>query len=174
MALYERRAEDWDRDRGRATADRPAFEASWLNEFLAKLVGIEVLDLGCGSGDPIARYLIERDIALTGVDSSPSLVSICSEKFPVMNWICADMRIVNLQRTFDGIIAWHSLIHLTPDDQIAMFQIFSRHARKGAMLMFTSGHAHGEVIGRWHGEPLYHGSLDPAEYKALLSANGFE
>ena len=32
---------------------------------------------------------------------------------------------------------------------------------------------HGEAIGDLHGEALYHASLDPAEYRALLAANGF-
>ena len=40
--------------------------------------------------------------------------------------------------------------------------------------MFTSGPAFGEAIGTFEGEPLYHGSLDPAEYRALLDAQGFE
>jgi hypothetical protein len=39
--------------------------------------------------------------------------------------------------------------------------------------MFTSGPDHGEEIGEWMGEPLYHGSLAPKEYRALLEANGF-
>ena len=43
-----------------------------------------------------------------------------------------------------------------------------------AALMFTSGPAHGEAIGSYRGEPLYHASLDAAEYRTLLSANGFE
>ena len=40
--------------------------------------------------------------------------------------------------------------------------------------MFTSGPAYGEAIGEWRGEPLYHASLDPAEYRALLDENDFE
>ena len=40
--------------------------------------------------------------------------------------------------------------------------------------MFTSGPAHGEAIGSYRGEPLYHASLDAAEYRALFSANGFD
>lgn len=39
--------------------------------------------------------------------------------------------------------------------------------------MFTSGPAHGEAIGSYQGEPLYHASLDAAEYHSLLRANGF-
>jgi hypothetical protein len=54
-----------------------------------------------------------------------------------------------------------------------MFPVFRRHASPNAALMFTSGPAHGEAIGSFGGEPLYHASLDPAEYRSLLDQNGF-
>ncbi|MBN9262953.1 MAG: SAM-dependent methyltransferase, partial [Hyphomicrobium sp.] len=69
---------------------------------------------------------------------------------------------------------WDSFFHLTVEDQRAMFAIFRAHAAPGAALMFTSGPAHGEAIGSYCGEPLYHASLDADEYTTLLKANGFE
>src|ERR1041384_3755382 len=63
--------------------------------------------------------------------------------------------------------------HLRMDDQRPMFERFAAHARPGAPLMFTSGPAHGEAIGSFCGEPLYHGSLDPADYEGLLRKPGF-
>jgi len=44
----------------------------------------------------------------------------------------------------------------------------------GAALLFTAGPAAGEAIGDLFGDLLYHDSLDPAEYRDLLAANGFE
>jgi len=41
-------------------------------------------------------------------------------------------------------------------------------------LMFTSGPAHGEAIGTFQGEPLYHASLDAREYRSLLNTSGFD
>ena len=54
-----------------------------------------------------------------------------------------------------------------------MFPLCARHAALGAPLMFTSGTGHGTAIGEFEGEPLYHGSLAPEEYRALLTENGF-
>ena len=54
-----------------------------------------------------------------------------------------------------------------------MFAVFRDHAASRAALMFTSGPALGEAIGEFEGEPLYHASLDPDEYRALLMAHGF-
>jgi hypothetical protein len=54
-----------------------------------------------------------------------------------------------------------------------MFPVFRRHAAPGTTLLFTSGPAQGVAIGEYHGSPLYHASLDAAEYRDLLAANGF-
>ena len=54
-----------------------------------------------------------------------------------------------------------------------MFAVFREHAAPSAALMFTSGRAHGEAIGEFEGEPLYHASLDPDEYRALFDQHGF-
>jgi hypothetical protein len=40
--------------------------------------------------------------------------------------------------------------------------------------MFTSGPRHSEMTGAYQSEPLYHASLDGAEYHALLDENGFK
>ena len=84
------------------------------------------------------------------------------------------MRTLQLDRTFNGIIAWDSFFHLSQSDQRRMFAIFTRHAATGAALMFTSGPSAGEVVGSYRGDPLYHASLDSAEYRALLHYGGFE
>jgi hypothetical protein len=84
------------------------------------------------------------------------------------------MRTLSLPQRFDGMLAWDSFFHLDPEDQRRMFPVFRRHAAPCAALMFTSGPAHGEAIGSYQGEPLYHASLDASEYRAILNANGFE
>src|SRR5512139_1225680 len=83
------------------------------------------------------------------------------------------MRYLAVRRRFPGLIACDSFFHLTFDDQRRRFPSFPAHALPGAPLWFSSGPRHGEAIGTLHGEPLYHASLDPAEYRSLLAANGF-
>jgi SAM-dependent methyltransferase len=170
ISLYQRHADDWDRERG-----RNLFEKAWLDQLLALLpLRPSILDMGCGSGEPIAGYFIDNGCNVTGIDSSPPLIAMCEERFPDQDWIVTDMRTLSLDRRFDGILAWNSFFHLCPDDQRKMFPIFSRHAAPKAALLFTSGPSHGEAIGTYKGEPLYHGSLDGAEYRSLLDQNGFD
>ena len=167
--VYERHAREFDRDRGRSLRER-----EWLDRFLDYVrPGGTVLDVGCGMGEPIARYLIDRGSGVVGVDGSPSMIELCRQRFPDFEWFVGDMRELGLGRRFEGVLAWDSFFHLSADDQRAMFPRFAAHGLMGAPLMFTSGSAEGESIGSFCGEPLYHASLGPAEYEHLLATNGF-
>jgi SAM-dependent methyltransferase len=171
LGLYDENAAEWDRLRGPGSL----IEKPWLDRFLSLLgTGASILDLGCGSGRPIAAYFIQGGYAVTGVDSSPALIELCRSRFPQSEWIVADMRTLDLGRRFDGVLAWDSFFHLSHDDQRAMFQVFARHVQPRGALMFTSGLNHGEELSTFAGEPLYHASLDTSEYRQLLSRNGFQ
>ena len=171
IGLYQENAALWDASRHEATPQ----ERVHLDAFADALpTGGSVLDIGCGSGVPVARDLIARGFQITGVDSSPALIALCRERFPQAVWHAADMRTLDLGRRFGGLVAWHSFFHLAPDDQRAMFPVFARHATPGALLTFTSGPMAGVRFGEWAGEALYHASLDQKEYRTLLADNGFE
>lgn len=170
ISHYDRYASQWAEDRGRVL-----IEQQWLHRFTALLSqGGTVLDIGCGTGAPIASYLIGRGYQLTGVDSSPAMIAICKQHYPHQRWIPADMRSLAMGETFDGLLAWDSFFHLTPDDQRVMFSVFKAHAHAGSALIFTSGPEHGEAIGEYRGEELYHASLSPEEYREQLAFIGFE
>jgi 2-polyprenyl-3-methyl-5-hydroxy-6-metoxy-1,4-benzoquinol methylase len=112
VGLYQRRARAWAAERGARLV-----EGAWLDRFRGLLAdGAAVLDIGCGSGEPIARYLREQGCAVTGVDSSPSMIVMCRGHFPDGDWRVADMRTLSLGRAFGGLLAWDSFFHLSHDD----------------------------------------------------------
>ena len=170
ISLYERHAAAW----ARARETQRFIEADWMQRFQDLLSpGCVILDIGCGSGRPIAQHFIRSGFEIVGIDSSPSLIESCRSTFPDQTWIVADMRSLSLRRKFQGIIAWDSLFHLSHDDQRAMFEVFREHAADEAALIFTSGPSHGESLGSVKGERLYHASLSSHEYQNLLAAHGF-
>jgi SAM-dependent methyltransferase len=169
--LYERRAGAWVQAR---LLESTLYEKPWLDRFRAHLPSDgSVLDCGCGPGEPIARYLSQCGYAVMGVDSSIAMVQMFHARLPEQRAVVSDMRTLRLSETFHGILAWDSFFHLCPSDQRKMFSVFRLHARPGAALMFTSGPSQGEVVGRLEGEPLYHASLDAADYRKLLEGEGF-
>lgn len=168
---YERHAHAWDADRRRGNwNDKP-----WHDRFVSALpTGASVLDLWCGSGAPVALNMVACGLAVTSIDASPRLVTLCRERMPGHRWIVGDMRFPPLSQRFDGILAWDSFFHLRPDDQRRMFRVLAKHTGRRAVLMFNAEPAHGEAFGSYRGNPLNHASLDPADYERLLDGIGFD
>jgi cyclopropane fatty-acyl-phospholipid synthase-like methyltransferase len=170
--LYNRHANAWV---GARLREAHLYERGWLEKFCGLIcAGGSVLDVGCAAGEPMATYLVKHGYSVTGVDSSRAMIELFRERLPDQEAIVADMRMLSLKRLFPGILAWDSFFHLNHDHQRRMFPVFRAHAAPGAALMFTSGSVHGEAIGQLEGEPLYHASLDSAEYRRLLDGHGFD
>jgi SAM-dependent methyltransferase len=168
--LYRSHAKAWAAARGTMLRER-----AWIDRFANMLQPkATVLDIGCGSGEPIARHLVSRGHRVNGVDSSPEMIALFRDNLPDEAAEVADMRSLKLDREFGGLLAWDSFFHLPPQQQRLMFPIFRDHAAPSAPLLFTSGPAFGEAIGTLEGEPLYHASLESDEYRLLLDRNGFD
>ena len=166
--VYDRQAEAFDAERGRAF-----FEARWLTRFGDGLPrGGRVLDLGCGAGQPISGWLINEGFRLTGIDFSVRMLEIARSRWPDGDWREGDMRRLELHDRFDGIIAWNSFFHLTPEEQRAALPHFAAHLAPAGRLLVTVGPRAGEVTGSVGAETVYHASLSPAEYATELEACG--
>ncbi|WP_395944358.1 methyltransferase domain-containing protein [Brevundimonas sp.] len=175
VGLYDDKAADWIRDRGEdlqvGTSDPD--EAVWLDRLLDGLpAGATVLDVGCGSGWPIGVALLRRGFGVTGLDASPGLIDHARTTLPQGDWRLGDMRKTLPAGRFDAVLAWHSLFHLTPEAQARLLPELAGRVADGGRLMFTAGPAHGETLGEWRDEPLYHGSLDTDVYRRLLTEAG--
>jgi ubiquinone/menaquinone biosynthesis C-methylase UbiE len=171
VAVYARHAQSFDRARAGASMERPYLDAVTQ---LAPTPG-KVLDVGCGSGEPIARYFVEHGYHVTGVDAVNEMLNIARTRFPEMTWRQQDMRSLDFAEHFNIVIAWDSFFHLSPGDQRLMFEKFRKHTAPRGVLMFTSGLIEGEAVGGdMFGDLLYHASLDTAEYAHRLDGVGYD
>lgn len=169
--IYQEESHFWDKQRSQSQFT----EIKYLSQIASQIPKKgDVLDLGCGSGRPIGKYFIEEGHQVTGIDIAPAMIEKAASLFPQHQWAIADMRTLNLNKKFHGIVAWDSFFHLTVSEQKRMFPIFRQHLFQNGLLLFTSGPKHGEAIGDMNGQPLFHASLAPNEYRALFLENGFQ
>jgi len=68
-----------------------------------------ILDVDYGMGEPIAKFFIDKNFQLTGIDASEKMIALCRQRFPKQTWIVSDMKKLKLNQTFDAVITWHSL-----------------------------------------------------------------
>lgn len=170
VELYARHARRFDTSRTRTLMELPYLQTATS---LAPSPG-KVLDLGCGSGEPLARYFVENGYRVTGIDVVDEMLQMCRARFPDMSWQLADMRHLELGERIDIVMAWDSFFHLCPSDQRGMFETFEKHTARGGVLVFTSGTTAGEAVGGdLFGDKLYHASLDAQEYRRLIDDHGY-
>ena len=168
-SVYERYAEDWD-----AARSRDLFEKPWLDRFAAATPpGGRVLDLGCGTGEPIAAYLLKRGRRVVGVDFAAPMIAIARRRFPESEWLLQDIRSLDVAGPFHGVISWDGFFHLSADEQRAALPSVARLVAPGGPLLLTVGPREGAVVGTVAGETVFHASLSEAAYRMILAKEGF-
>lgn len=127
---------------GDRTAPLTSGEQAWLDRLIMPLPrGTAILDLGCGGGEPIDRYLIDHGFHIVGLDSAAHLIDLARTRFPRERWLVGDMRTVVLDETFAAVVAWNSL-HLLPGaDQAAMAERAMAWLKPGGRLLLNASAA---------------------------------
>jgi 2-polyprenyl-3-methyl-5-hydroxy-6-metoxy-1,4-benzoquinol methylase len=137
--------------------------------------GASILDVGCGSGYPIAAYLLEKGFEVTGIDGSKELLKIAQSRHPTFNCLFGDIRTVNIAEKYDAVLEWWCLFHLPKEDHAAMIARFASWLKPGGYLEFTTGAEDHEVSSDGMlNQELYFYSLAPEQYELYLKQNGFK
>jgi len=75
----------------------------------------KVLDLGCGTGVPYTRFLVEKGFDVVGVDLSEDMVRVASENVPEATFVRLSMNEITYGDEFDGVVSSFSMLMLPPD-----------------------------------------------------------
>ena len=149
-------------------------------EDLASLLPSEavVLDLGCGAGVPVTRWLADRGFAVTGVDVSATQLELAHTYVPDGTFIKADMtEVVFGPESFDAVVAFHSIIHVPRTEHPALLERVHRWLEPGGALLATMTVT--DYEGRdedWEGwgAPMAWSHYDREANVAMLREAGFE
>lgn len=106
---------------------------------LARLDGVSspaVLDL-CASTGSLARLLADRNVRVTGIDSSAALLAVASRKVPQGRFLQADIRSFTLDEQFDAIVCMNGALHHIeePQDIVRVLRRAKDHLRPGGALI---------------------------------------
>jgi ubiquinone/menaquinone biosynthesis C-methylase UbiE len=87
-------------------------EAEWLAGELP--TNARVLDVGCGTGKPVAEVLAAAGHRVTGYDVSPKMIEIARAQLPGAGFDVADLRTLEQPAgSWDAVVACYSLLQLT-------------------------------------------------------------
>ncbi len=131
--------------------------------------GATILDLGCGGGEPVARYVISRGFCVVGIDLAESAINLARTRFPRERWIKGDMRSVVLDGPFAGVIAWRSLTWLSHADQALMATRAAAWLAPGGRLLFNLEPIHDPAEQDYRVGTPYRAELEAANYTAEIA-----
>lgn len=151
-------------------------EQKYLDRLISHLKpGASILDVGCGSGYPIATYFLEKGFHVTGVDGSKELLKIAQSRHQKLKCLFGDIRTVEIAERYDAVLEWWCLFHLPKEDHSLMIARFASWLKPGGYLEFTTGNADYEGSSdAMLKQPLDFYSLAPDQYETLLKKNGFK
>jgi SAM-dependent methyltransferase len=165
---YERVAAAFLAGRGRAPST--AVGTSEVRDWARTLpLGAAVIDLGCGTGLPITKVLVDEGLTVYAVDASPSLVAAFQRNLPEVPVACESVVESSFfNRTFDGVVAWGLIFLLQPEEQRQLIRRVADILLPGGRFLFTSSRGTEPLVWTDGMTDLESRSLGAAEYRKLL------
>jgi SAM-dependent methyltransferase len=138
--------------------------------------GSRVLDLGCGSGVPIARTLAASH-SVTGVDLSAGQLANARSQVPNAQFIHADMSRCHFQPgSFDAAVSFYAIFHLPLTEHAPLIARICQWLRPGGHFLATLSpdRQEGYTEDDFFGADMFWSNLSLTEYRDILASSGFE
>lgn len=165
---YNKIAEQWNEHRQKSSIN------PCIVDFAARIKpNGAILDIGCGTGYPIAQYLSQQGFAVTGIDNSRNMINkAIDQHLPNAKFLLCDFFDFTPVEAYDAIIAFDSFFHFPMERQREIYQKVSGWMNTGAYLLFTHGKREDEIKGFMYEEPFYYSALHTRDVHTLLSDSG--
>ena len=147
----------------------------YLEQLLELLApGSDVLELGCGAGEPVTRRLAERH-RVVAVDVSRRQLELAGQHAPQAQLVLANMLDLAFpEASFDAVVAFYSLTHVPRSHHADLIGRIVGWMRPGGLVLLTMGGMDnpGAVEDDWLGAPMYFSHFDAATNRALIQRAG--
>lgn len=149
-------------------------EREYLDALLsAAPVGTTILDLGCGTGRPMAEHIVAQGRRVLGVDQSEALLQMARSNLPNERWVLSTMEAFEPDQPCHGALLWDSLFHLSRAQHEPILRKVVNALPPGARLMLTvGGSAHPAFTDTMFGQTFSYDSNTPDESEQILARLG--
>jgi 2-polyprenyl-3-methyl-5-hydroxy-6-metoxy-1,4-benzoquinol methylase len=139
-----------------------------------------VLDIGCGSGIPIAKQISDRGFHVHGVDRSEKLLAQAKRNVPNASFERAEIEELDLQEfsrnlPLGGIVCWDALFHIPRDLQAKALERMSKAMEANSPIIISSGGTETNIpafTDTMFGIEFYYDSFPISELIALCESFG--
>jgi SAM-dependent methyltransferase len=164
---------DWDVERYEAGHEYVWKLGKGVLDWLEPKTGESILDLGCGSGQ-LTSEIGAMGVAVTGVDSAPSMVAQARINYPDLTFQLADARDLPFANQFDAVFS-NAVLHWVRPPEQAVSAIAKALKPGGRFVCEFGGKGNvASIMSACAGltPDWYYPSI--GEYASILEACGFE
>jgi SAM-dependent methyltransferase len=149
----------------------------WLGKLITLLpTKSRVLDLGCGSGVPVARELARRGHDVVGIDGSARQVSFARLNVSNAHFIHADMTRVEIApSSFDAVVAFYSIPHVPRAEHADLLLRVASWLKPGGVFLASLGaDRSADWRGSWLGVEMFFSHYAAEVNEQLVRQAGFD
>ena len=133
-----------------------------------------VLDVGSGTGVPIARYLVQTGFDVVGIDLSKAMVSTAKENVPGATFHQKNMAAIDFPpESFDGLISCYAIIHVPRERHAGIFQSFHKILKPQGIMLVSVASWEWEEIADYLGVDMFWSHYSPSKTESLITSAGF-
>lgn len=168
----------YDRIAGIYQTERDQFKSQAYLEKLAKLLPSPaiVLDVGCGTGLPVDRFLVERGYRVIGIDISEEMLQMAKKNVPGATYELKDMLNIRAEEyQVDAVVSFYAVFHTPRETHARLFSVLHSLLRPNGLLLVTLGSK------EWEGEesdffgvPMWWSQNSPEANRKSLEEAKFE
>lgn len=138
------------------SSQRDQFKNDKYLERLVELLmpGSTILDIGCGSGVPIDKYLADKGFKVMGIDISEKQVGLAKNNVPEATYEVKDMsELREGDYQVDTVVSFYAIFHIPREQHQELFRKINSFLPKDGLVLVTMG------AGEWEGtEKDFHGT----------------
>jgi len=139
--------------------------------------GARILDVGCGTGVPVARELADLGHEVVGVDLSMVQLGLANSHVPRLRGVAAEMTALPIGTSVcDALVSYYAVIHVPRDDHGAVFREFRRVLRpegNALLCIGTDDNPEDHDTDSWLGTPMYWSHFDAETTIAIITGAGW-
>lgn len=168
---YNRAAENY-------SAEGDVFENQKYLARLAELLqpGSTVLDVGCGAGIPVDKYLEEHGFKVIGLDISEKQIELAKKNLPNQSFQVKDMsELVEGEFQVNAAVSFYAIFHTPRERHPEIFRKINSFLPEGGIILVTMGSGEWEgTEDDFHGAKMFWSHYGAEKNKAIIQEAGFD
>ena len=138
--------------------------------------GSKVLDMGCGAGVPVSKFLTMNGYDVTGIDFSSSMLKLAKKNVPEAKFFEMDMTKLKFKsNSFEGLVSFYAIIHVPKEKHAKIYKSLHRILKPNGIILITVGTCDWEeTVDNYLGAPMFWSIINPEKTLKLLKNSGFK